>query len=91
MNFILATAYKNFHERGRTEFKEILIYLAAHEVLKKYMYQRTTLLKAFYILDEAETRKIRTMFISRPTFIEIIRRGNPSKLPEVIEVLSNPT
>lgn len=75
MNFILATAYKNFHER------------AAHEVLKKYMYQRTTLLKAFYILDEAETRKIRTMFISRPTFIEIIRRGNPSKLPEVIEEL----
>eukprot|EP01117_Protostelium_nocturnum_P011571 TRINITY_DN4199_c0_g1_i1.p1 TRINITY_DN4199_c0_g1~~TRINITY_DN4199_c0_g1_i1.p1 ORF type:complete len:821 (-),score=238.41 TRINITY_DN4199_c0_g1_i1:109-2571(-) len=79
MNIVLAFGYSQFQQ------------IATQELVNKYIVQRKKLLKAFYILDEAETRAIRTSFITKQTFFRIVTSGNPSVAEELLEELEKMT
>ncbi|PRP78513.1 hypothetical protein PROFUN_13531 [Planoprotostelium fungivorum] len=75
MNLVLAFGYSQFQQ------------IATQELVKKYMVQRKKLLEAFYILDEAETRAIRTSFITKQTFYRLVVAGNPGCSDELTDEL----
>eukprot|EP01117_Protostelium_nocturnum_P011611 TRINITY_DN4216_c0_g1_i6.p1 TRINITY_DN4216_c0_g1~~TRINITY_DN4216_c0_g1_i6.p1 ORF type:complete len:813 (-),score=143.28 TRINITY_DN4216_c0_g1_i6:63-2501(-) len=76
MNVILAFTYRQFQSN------------ATKELVRKYMVQRDVLLKAFYVIDEAETKAIRTDMISKETTFDIILVGNPSVKEDLFQELN---